>query len=394
MYAIDVIAYTITKPINFLSKRQKLYGPNFAALGRVIVGEYDIVSQIIQSPQRRGKFLGRAKLIPSRVPKYFPLFLSDADAGGDEAHAIIHQYFWETLIPPALERTSDPIFDGYVKNMVALMKKSTRGGVLVLRKEELNTLTRTMVVKYIFHALFGISLSKAQVKDAITLLFSPSPFTGYVTGAMKPIGTPFLCFQCSRNKLITSLSSAIFDSPALENYVPSDATLNMSKQDLSEMLLGIAGIAGCVGTTSLCTQVITGIPANFPIQLDDPKAIMLAVLEAARIRSPVNNVNVILDNPLTLTINEKEYTLPEGTVVAASIGLASIDPKQFENPTKFDPTRANLVSSSLNFNHVGFNAVGSGTRQCPGRNIAMKIASTLLIEIREDGKKSYGGVDA
>lgn len=386
LYAIDVLAYTITGPMNFLTRRQKLYGSNFAALGRIIIGEYDVCSKLINSPQRRGTFLGRAKLVPSRFPKYFPLFMSDADAGGDEMHAMIHQYFWETLIPPAFERTKDPIFDGYVANMVTTMKANMRAGVMVIEKKDLDKYTQNMVIKYIFHALFGIMLSKGQIKDVRTLFFGTNILSAYVLGGLRPYATLLGCFQCSRNKLFKSLSEAVYDSPGLANYVPS-ACGNISKKDFSEMLVVVAGIAGCIGTQALCKQVITGIPEEYPIQLDDPKEVMLAVLEAARIKSPVNNVNMILEEALDVTIDGKTHTITEGTVVAASIGLSSVDPVQFEEPTNFNPKRDNLVSASLNFNHVGFNKIGSGTRQCPGRNIAMKIATTLLIEMRKSSNE-------
>ena len=383
LYSIDVLAYTIFGPLNFLERRSEIYGPNYAALGRIIVGEYDKCAKIIESPQRRGNFLGRAKLIPSRLPKYFPLFMSDADAGGDETHSLIHKYFWERLVPPAFERTSEPIFDGYVSNMVAQIKN--KKGIQYISKKDLRALNRALVTKYVFHALFGLSLSEQQVKDVGTLFFGGSPFSAFVFGALKPWGAPFGCFQCTRNSLFSSLTSAIFDSPAMANYVASDATANISKRDFSEMLLCAAGLAGCLGTEALCYQVLSAIPMDYPINLNDQKEVMLAVLEAARVQSPVNNVNVILDKPLDLTINGRDYTLPPETVVAASIGLASVDPSKFENPNTFNPKRANIMSASLNFNHVGFDPVGAGTRQCPGRNIGVKLASKLLIELR----KSY-----
>ncbi len=382
MYSLDVLAYTISGPLNFLSRRGDMYGQNFAALGRIIVGDYDKCTELIESPQQRGKFLGRAKLIPGRLPKYFPLFMSDAEAGGGDLHATIHKHFWETLIPPAFERTSDPVFDGYVKNMVAEVEK--KGGLGRIGKQDMTKLCRDLVIKYVFHALFGLSLNKKQIRDVGTLFFGGSPFSSFVLGALKPWGTPFGCCQCKRDSLFNSLVAAVYDSPALQNYTPSAETANMSKDDYAEMVLTVAAIAGCLGTTNLVMQVVTAIPPDYVINLDDKKAVMLAVLEAARLKSPVNNVNLILQNPLTLEINGEEHTFKQGTVVAASIGLASVDPNQFPNPDEFDPTRENLMKTVMNFNHVGFDPAGSGTRQCPGRNIAMKLGTTLLVELRKD----------
>jgi cytochrome P450 len=127
-----------------------------------------------------------------------------------------------------------------------------------------------------------------------------------------------------------------------------------------------------------------------PIDLDSHQEVMLAVLEAARMRSPVNNINVILSEEKELTIKGRSYVFPSGTVAAASIGLASLDPDVFDEPYKFNPKRDNLVQNSLNFNHVGWNPVGAGRRQCPGRNIAMKFASDILIESRKKQGGDYG----
>ncbi len=142
------------------------------------------------------------------------------------------------------------------------------------------------------------------------------------------------------------------------------------------------GIAGCVGTSQLCYQVLDAIPTDYDINLSDKMEVTRAVLEAARMKAPVNNVNVILQNPLSLVIKGKEYTFTKGTPVAASIGLSSVDAQEFENPHTFDPERENLLSSTINFNHVGYSAVGAGKRQCPGRNIAIRLASDLLVQSR------------
>jgi hypothetical protein len=377
LYAIDVLAYTISQPHNFLGRRQKLYGPVYAALGRIIIGEYAKCAELIQSPQRRGHYLGRAKLIPGRMTKNFPLFMSDADAGGDNMHATLHQHLWETLIPPAFKRLSDPVFHNYVQTAVARINmeeddKASADTILV------------MVVRYVFHSIFGLILSDDQVGDIKTLIFGGSPFSSLVVGAMKPYSTPCGCFQGKRRRLVSSLTELVENSPALENYVPSDDTANMSKDEYAEWALTLSGIAGCLGTWNLCKQVLNGIPKTYPIDTSSKKELMLAVLEAARIKSPVNNVNIILSKDLTLMVNGKEYTFPPGTVVAASIGLSSVDPAEFPDPLKFNPKRSNLMTSSINFNHVGHNEVGAGKRQCPGRNIGMMLACDFLTELRKE----------
>ena len=378
LYAIDLIGYTIFSPKAFLSRRSKLFGPNYASLGRIIVGEYEKCAELIKSPQKRGNYLGRAKMNPRRFPKNFLLFLSDAEAGGDDTHAILHQHFWETVVPPAFGRLSDPAFDSYVKEAVSTI--IAEGGADHMPASRLTQIVQHMTAKYVFHSLLGVALTDIQLKQVDTFFYGESPLSAFVAGGVMPFSSLFGCFQCSRNSLFSSLTDMAMNSPALEDYVPSDATANLSKQNYAELILSIVGIGGCLGSSNLCLQVLTAIPEGYSIDLENKVEVTLAVLEAARLNSPVNNVNSVLQNELTLAINGKEHSFPQGTVVAASIGLSCLDPGQFKDPHKFNPKRENFMKTTLTFNHVGFNAVGSGKRQCPGRNIAMKLASDLLIQ--------------
>lgn len=85
-YVVDVISYSIVTPQEFLGKRQKIFGQNFAALGRIIVGEYNLAAKIIAEPQQREPYIGRFRCIPDRFSKNFLLFLSDKEVKGDTTH--------------------------------------------------------------------------------------------------------------------------------------------------------------------------------------------------------------------------------------------------------------------------------------------------------------------
>lgn len=379
LYAIDVLTYSISGPLNFLTRREKIYGPNYAALGRVIVGEYSKCADIISMAQKRGSFLGRAKLYPKRLPDNFILFLSDAEAGGDDRHAILHNYIWETLVPPAFARLEDSVFQTYVQDAVAQIKNG------VDKKQTI----QNMVLNYVFHSIIGQPLTPSQLATASSFVYGNSPFSSLTNGAVKPFAGLLGCCQGKRSRDFTILTDVVMNSPALENYVPSNESANLDKRNYAENILCVVSIAGCLGSMNLCMNVVDLIPKDYPINLDDKKEVTLAILEAARIKAPVNNVNVILQNDFVVTIKGRSYSLPKGTIVAGSIGLASVDPVQFPNPSKFDPKRDNLMSSTLNFNHVGFSPIGSGQRQCPGRNIAVKLASDLLIELRKSYAPPY-----
>ena len=115
-------------------------------------------------------------------------------------------------------------------------------------------------------------------------------------------------------------------------------------------------------------------------------SIQMHVLEAARMRAPVKNVNVILSEEKELTIKGRSskcsllelWPLPALVLpVLTRMCLTSL----------INSIPNVIIQNVLNFNHVGFNPVGAGTRQCPGRNIAMKFASDLLIESRKKQRR-------
>ena len=382
-YLIDLLIYSSFGAKEFLIKRSELIGPNFPSLGKIIVGDYVQVAEIIQSPQQRGFYLGRARLLPSKIPKSFLLFLSDQEAGGNDLHSVLHDDIWENVMPIAMKRLSDPAFSRYISEAVEKTRtipKDTKTFSKEIQK---------MVVRYVFHAIFGFALNDEQVDIFYELFFSNSPSSDYITGAVKPFGRFVTCCQGKRSKNIDKVMQIILLSPLMSDYAPSERNAYRTREEYAENLLAVTGIAGCVGTSALCLQVFLAIPGDFPINLSDHRELMLAVLEAARVRSPVNNINVILKRDMDFLIGKKKIKFSPGTVVAASIGLASTDPAVFSNPNTYDPKRENLLKATLNFNHVGFNSVGSGKRQCPGRNLAMKLASDLLIEIRHKESKAY-----
>lgn len=178
-----------------------------------------------------------------------------------------------------------------------------------------------MTIRYIFHAFIGTPLSDSSQVDVIhSLLFSKSPMFNYVVGGTKPFSTLTACFQCGKNKDIMTIKNLIIESPLMSDYVPMAQTGNQSKEDFAEMIFSILGIAGVIGTSNLLLEVLTAIPVNAQIDLDDKKDVMFAVLEAARKRAPVNTVNVILTQAKTMIVNGKETIIPAGTVVGGSIG--------------------------------------------------------------------------
>lgn len=365
--------YSLNGAKEFLQKRERLLGKNFSALGRVIIGDYPEVEAIIQSSQKRGPYLGRARLDPGKFSRNFPLFLSDHDAGGSTLHATLHEHVWADVVPAAMQRidTRGEEFSQYLQDGVKKVNQmQTKDQVTVIEK---------MTIQYMFHAFFGTPLSLKMIDMVHEILFQASLMKSLVFGGTKPFVTFTSWFQCRRDSIIDEILQYIIESPSMVNYSPNETNGNQPHKDYARMMLDIVCIAGIMGTTNLLVQVLTAIPEEADIDLNDSKDVMLAVLEAARRRAPVNNVNVILPKEKTIVVNGKETTLPAGSLVAGSIGLASLDPAVFPSPNVFNHRRENLMKAVMNFNAIGFDSQGSGIRQCPGRNVAMKCASEVLI---------------
>ena len=278
LYYIDLVLYD-ANPRAFLAGRsEKLKSQNFASLGRMILGDHPVVSKAINTPQIRDAYLGRARLIPSKFPDAFPLFLSDALEEEKVKHKAIHDYFWITTIPVAnkfVEKNAE-VFQGYVKEIV----ESEKGGV-----PDTEIISKS-VIKYIFHSLLG--RIDERIVEITYSLFFPWGLKGYISGALKlPLGCCCLHWKNDRKRssLIEEAVKYVSESPHMANY---ESFQNISKEEYSELLFSVCGIAGCLGTSQLIVNIFNEIPKDFVVDVTDPREVMLSILEAARIRAPVN----------------------------------------------------------------------------------------------------------
>jgi len=381
-YTVEVLIYSLVGAKAFLTIRRDFFGPNFCALGKVLVGDHEAAAVLLNQPQKRGDFLGRARMVASRLPEKMLLFLSDTEATKpkDETHQKLHNFLWDSFIPPAMERTAQPVFQAYIDELIKDLQKNG----LPPSKNDARNAVEVFITKYMMNALFGLGLglvTEAQLKDIRTLFFSANPMRNYVTAAVKPLRLSSCCSPFITRTYEMTLD-LVENSPALADYEPSEANAFVSKREFSDIIMTVAGIAAFGGTANQCVNILTEIPDEYPIDVDNKVEVFKAALEATRRRSPVNNVNVIMQEATEIDINGRKVEFPVGTVVAACICLASLDEKVYPNPDTFNPKRENLVSANLNFNMVGFNTTENGRRNCPGRNIAMKVACDVLVAYR------------
>ena len=148
--------------------------------------------------------------------------------------------------------------------------------------------------------------------------------------------------------------------------------------------MSIIGIAALSGGGDLATYVLSETPSDFPIDTSDSMLVQRSVLEIARRHTPVNTVNVITPQFMAFEVAGKACYFPKGAVLAASIGLANLDIRQFPDSAAFKPDRENLMSAMISFNSVCYHASDdTGRHSCPGCKVVLYMCSDLLVAWRK-----------
>jgi cytochrome P450 family 4 len=76
-----------------------------------------------------------------------------------------------------------------------------------------------------------------------------------------------------------------------------------------------------------------------------------------------------------------EYTIPAGITLNAAPYLVGRDPKNYENPLKFDPMRFAAETNNENNNPYAFIPFSAGPRSCVGQKFAMLEMKSILSKI-------------
>ena len=376
-YAIELPWYTLGGPQRFLrARRSAVGGMNFAALGRVMAGEHGRTAELIVAPQRRGHYIGRLLVKPEHYTPLFPLFMDDAEVGGTGQREALHALVWNHLVLPAQERLDDPVLTGIVDEAIAALAalgpapEADRTGPILQR----------MVVRWMCRALLQLDLDDSQVTILRMLWLSQKPTRDVFAGSVRPFGPPAFLLGRQRREL-AGIQALFASSPAVQAYSP--AAGDIGREQLAELTMPVLGVAAFGGGTGLLKAILQHVPPDADLALDDRMAVLRAVLEAARLEAPVNNVNVVLGKATAYRIGDTDVVFPPGTTVAACMGLAGHDPGTFDAPGEFRPDRANLLDDILVFHSHGLpDPSDGGGRRCPGRNIAIAMGSDFLVAWR------------
>lgn len=266
---------------------------------------------------------------------------------------------------------------------------------------------RPFVVWYMHYVLLGLDLSRhPELQEAAEAVMIDSGLGGSLFASTRLAGIPGCIGRSGNYKQYAELEARqlrAYEQVLLDTNKECVSMIGSARL-AAETMQGIVAIAAVLGGTNFLAAALVHLrmaaAAAATSARGDDLMLTLYVLESARLFSPVNQINVILEETLTKTIGTgnrvKARSFPPGTLVAANILGACSDPRRFPNPTIFDPRRANLLSASLNFAGVSIadgktapaaDAAGcpfardparSTERTCPGRFLALEMVRSVL----------------
>jgi len=362
----DLLLYS-RNPKNYLTIRKQKLGKNFAALGRIIIGDYELVYHIIEKlKQTRSSYISRIHLNNKLFGPTFLLFISNTPK---------HQNI-KNRISTITNNYSLQDLNSIIHTFHCSHKH---------KKTSFDTKTlQFLIIQLVHNAVAQISLTHQQLTDFYNLTFGFQSIL--YQDSIVPYYLHKLFFSNSFNQKIHNIykNSPLFHTLQQDN---PDLTYSIFAHEMYEML-SIAATTGTFNLLQVCLQQLTLNPemfaflqnlhipnndfCNFIItQNSDYHTILQFVLESARYNAPVNNINIILDSPLTLTINNITHTIPQNTLVSANINLANHDSDKYNNPSQF-----NIQRDFSDF--LGFNGINN-PRVCPGRQLATHIIILFLL---------------
>lgn len=156
------------------------------------------------------------------------------------------------------------------------------------------------------------------------------------------------------------LSNALHDDGPDGPVSPEVAAANA-------MLLLIAGHDSTVNTITNCIMTLLRNPGSWDLLRDNTDLIPGAIEEVQRLQSAVQ---FFPSRWATADIEVGGTRIPAGSAVFLVYAAANRDPRRFENPDRFDPTRRDNE-------HLGF---GSGIHTCFGGPLA-RLEVNLALEI-------------
>jgi cytochrome P450 len=166
---------------------------------------------------------------------------------------------------------------------------------------------------------------------------------------------------CQRENLQPGgLGAEIHAVAAADGYSADDAALLVR----SFLSAGVDTTVHGLGNALLC---FAENPDQFELLRQEPSLARKAFEEVVRLESPVQT----FFRTTTRDVEVEGLTIPEGEKVLLFLGAANRDPRQWEEPDRFDITRRAS-------GHVGF---GAGIHSCVGQMMARLEGEIMLTEL-------------
>jgi len=382
-----------------------MFGPTFISTLSVVVSKYDkkskdkdsLDARLLTYPQRREFFLGSTIMNPAtsfffgkKSKKYkfgkslISLFVSDPGATINPAlppdqpdHSVLRDLYMENWLgedkmKAAIKRQTDEVGTKLLNDFAQDVKGKTDS-------DELKAAIDKFMPVYLIYTLFDVPLDKIPFdtinESVCSLGFVFNMYGPGWAAKLTPLGKNQKAMRENIDKFINFLSEY---SAVLQDVQKGPGGLN--KEELYESIPMIFAIAGFNGTRSLAKTSMTQMPKDYQKEVaNDPMKLVNAILECARMDTPVTGAHQIVDDKegLTTEIGGKKMTFPRGTILFTAMTLANVDEERFPDPFVFDPEKRDF-GKLTSFNSVGEDTYDASPRICPGRNFAVMATANMI----------------
>ena len=384
-------------PVYLDAKRQAL-GLNFCCAGQVVIGDFQTLETTLTSPQARTWRLGTSILSKDHAAgvddggrNVFLISLSDQEAGGQD-HQAFRQCMNDYLInDTAIARQEDSVAQQLIENLAADYQDMPHGvGEAFFTDDQRGWMG--FIVRYLHYVLFGINPDDEEISTLTNLHYTSKGTLHYFAGSSILEKLNLAGFG-KIPELIEQVTTIYENSPALVNFQENSPEYNnMTRRELAKLMVSVMSIAGLqgplhLGRTAMGFQSLpdyegyeTGkidVTAHWDtLDLDNPEAVKLFLLECGRLFMPVSASHRVATEPFTVNITGEDRTFPTGTkiLIPMLLGMLSED---FWGSTAydFDAERENLCPFHMGFNSVGDRHAG---RICPGKGIALEMLINVI----------------
>eukprot|EP00542_Grammatophora_oceanica_P009934 CAMPEP_0194044462 /NCGR_PEP_ID=MMETSP0009_2-20130614/15928_1 /TAXON_ID=210454 /ORGANISM="Grammatophora oceanica, Strain CCMP 410" /LENGTH=448 /DNA_ID=CAMNT_0038688991 /DNA_START=49 /DNA_END=1398 /DNA_ORIENTATION=- len=387
---------------SYLHRKRLVLGSNFCAAGGVWLGDFESVAEALTEPQARGYRLASSLLDPAHLPmkpdngrEVFLLSLSQEGAGGDGTWEGVREAVnvYLTNNPETYGRQEDATAKKLVDNLAESYKTLGHSDEFFTNGEKG---LMDFLLRYLHYVIFGLDPFDEEKMAVIRALHYDSASAAYHLSA---VGNFFQLIKFKNwPEQFTAAAEVYMNSPDIAKFPENEEKYaNLTRMELARLMVSIMALAGMVGPLTLAVIVLGHRPLNEyegqethkidvtkvwdTLDLSNRVEVAKYMFECGRLRNPVSNSHRIVTKKekFTVKIRGKDQTFPAGTEVFIPMLLGMIDEKKWGPTTyEFDHNRENVVEDNMIFHSVGDRTNG---RICPGKEVAVKMMTDVLIEL-------------